>query len=209
MYAHKNRTYLPGVVSACREDNIHAHLYTGKTPPWVLSKKLCMQIDNKLTRVLGAAYSEEIPRDIMKAGHMKRSHDTIHWATTFGQYCLSDQGEYTDNIIEIFDIMGILNSNRIHGPTLKKVIYPKLINALIRRSGLVPPSECCVTLHEMMHICEQVHEVGNPRNSMLYKFEKMNKVLKSFLLNQAKGNLGVCMLSCYHVVCYSQVVCMF
>jgi hypothetical protein len=188
MYAHTNRTYTTSVVNACKKDDIHAHLYTGQRPPWVFSKQDCMLIDEKMTKLIGACSSEEVPLNIMRAGHMKRSHDTIHWANTFSNWCLSNVGPYTDNIIELFDIMSILNSSRIHGPTLKTVVYPRLIDALIKRSGLVPPSECCVTLHEMIHICEQVHEIGNPRNSLLYKFEKMNKVLKSFLNNNAKGN---------------------
>mgnify|MGYP003386452268 FL=1 len=104
------------------------------------------------------------------------------------RWCLQDYGDYTDNLIEIYDILSILNSNRLHGPTVDKELFPRLIDALITRSGLVPPSECCVTLHEVVHLCEQVNEIGPGRQSTLYKFEKMNKILKSFAQNKAKGN---------------------
>jgi len=188
MYQHTNRTFTTSVVNACKRDDIHAHLYVGGVPPWVIHKDICLKKDQKLKRVIGSYKSEEMTQDIMRSGHMNRSHDTIFWANTYARWCLRKTGPYTDNILEIFDIIGILNANNIHGPTLKSKIYPRLINALIIRSGLVPPSECCVTLHEMMHVCEQVLEIGTPRHSLLYKFEKLNKILKSFLHNAAKGN---------------------
>ena len=190
MYQHKNRTFKQGVINACQKEGIHAHLLNKGPPPWVLPKDVCFQKDNKLRRVIGSFKSEEMTQDIMRAGHMNRSHDTIYWANTYARWCLDKSGPYTDNILEIFDIMSILNANNIHGPTVKSTLLPRLINALIIRSGLVPPSECCVTLHEMMHVCEQVLEIGTPRHSLLYKFEKLNKILKSFLHNSAKGKLS-------------------
>ena len=188
MYQHTNRTFKSGVIKACQKDGIHAHLSGGGVPPWVLSKESCLQKDHKLNRVIGSFTSEEMTKDIMRAGHMNRSHDTIHWANTYAQWCLGKSGPCTDNILEIFDIISILNANNLHGPTMQHKILPRLIDALIIRSGLVPPSECCVTLHEMMHVCEQVLQIGTPRNSLLYKFEKLNKILKGFLQNAAKGN---------------------
>ena len=83
--------------------------------------------------------------------------------------------------------MVVLNSNRLHVPTVKDVTHPNLIETLIKRSGLVPPSECSITLHELCHVCDQVMEIGSPRYSTLYKFEKINKLLKTFCFNKAKG----------------------
>jgi hypothetical protein len=123
----------------------------------------------------------------MRAGKCQKSHDSIHWANVFSHWCLRDKGKYAENILDIFDVMCTLNSSRLHGHTTRHATYKQLIDALVLRSGLVPPSECCVTLHELIHICEQVTDVGPPRHSTLYKLEKMNKVMMLFVQNQAKG----------------------
>ena len=191
LYKHTNRTYTSSVVNGCKKDGIHNHLWDGSLPPWVLTKTQCKDIDQLCKQVLGWYSSEEVPQHVMRSGHALKSHDTIHWATVFGRWCFTGLGPYTDNIIELYDIMSILNSNRLHGPTVKKKLFPRLIDVLITRSGLMPPSECCVTLHEMVHLCEQILEIGPGRQSTLYKFEKMNKILKSLGKNTAKGNLDL------------------
>ncbi len=119
------------------------------------------------------------PQNIFRAGKCEKSHDTIHWAHVFSQWCLRDGGVYVENIRDIFDVLSLLNASRIHVPTLQNETYPKLLDAIMKRSGLVPPSECCVTLHEVVHICEQVKQIGNCRHSTLFKFEKVNKVMKA------------------------------
>ena len=148
-------------------------MWDSTKPPWVMTKAECKLNDTLCTQVLGWYDSEEIPLNVMRAGDALKSHDTIHWAAVFGRWCLSDNGEYTDNIIEMFDIMSILNSNRLHGPTVQTKLFPRLIDALIKRSGYMPPSECCVTLHELVHLCEQVNEIGPGRMSTLYKFMRI------------------------------------
>ena len=87
-------------------------------------------------------------------------------------------------------MMAVLNSNRLHVPTVMGELYTGLIDNLIKRSGLVPPRECTTTLHELLHVCDQVQMIGAPRYSTLYKFEKVNKLLKSFCFNKAKGAKG-------------------
>ena len=54
---------------------------------------------------------------------------------------------------------------------------------------MMPPSEATMTFHELFHIVNQREDVGCPRHSTLYKFERMNKVLKRNLKNTAKGML--------------------
>ena len=58
---------------------------------------------------------------------------------------------------------------------------------LTDRSDTLPPSECTITLHELEHEVDQSLTIGVPRFSNLYKFEKINKILKSMLKNVAKG----------------------
>ena len=83
--------------------------------------------------------------------------------------------------------MSILNSNKLHLPAIKDRIFNELIELLVVRSGLVPPSECPITLHELVHVIDQVDEIGTPRYHAIYKFEKVNKILKKFNFNVAKG----------------------
>ena len=72
---------------------------------------------------------------------------------------------YTENLLEIFDIMAALNATRLNVRDIKENLWPRLIEALVRRSGLLPPTESMLTLHELVHICDQVDEVGVPRVS--------------------------------------------
>ena len=126
---------------------------------------------------------------VMKSGKAANSHDTIQWATVYSRWCFRNKGSarYTNNICDIFDILAQLNATRLNAQKVQTVIKPRLISALVERCGLLPPSECMLTLHEVIHVCDQVIEVGAPRVSTLYKFERMNHVLKEMLQNSAKG----------------------
>ncbi len=187
LYQNDNRTYDKKVVAACQKEKIHSYLYKGSVPPWVLTADQCIAIDKSQSNIIGSFTSEEFVTNVMRGHKASRSHDTIYWATVYSRWLLRDRGKIVENILSIFEIMTILNSNKLHVPTIKNVIYPELIELLISRSGLVPPSECPITLHELLHIAEQVEEIGAPRYSTLYKFEKVNKLLKQFNYNTAKG----------------------
>ena len=95
--------------------------------------------------------------------------------------------KHIDNICDLFDIFSTLHATRLDGSLIANELKKKLVNVLVIRSGLVPPSECMITLHEMIHLCDQIHEIGVPRVSCLYKFERMNHILKELLQNNAKG----------------------
>ena len=89
-------------------------------------------------------------------------------------------------MLDIFDTIGLLTSNKMSRESIM-VINRKLVDLLTDRSGSVPPSECTITLHELVHLVDQSLTIGVPRFSNLYKFEKVNKFLKSMLKNVAKG----------------------
>jgi hypothetical protein len=198
-YKHVNRTYKDSVLEKCHDEGIHNTLTTsGEVPPWVLSKKECMSMDRQMMNVIGAHRSDEVSRFVMRSGGTQKSHDTIRWAQVFGEWILRDQNSYIDNIRDIIHSMWMLNCSRMTGAYYATDVMSTLITKLVVRGGLVPPSECCVTLHELVHICEQVNEVGVPRHSTLYKFEKMNKVMKGFLKNQARGLYYLILLPFLH-----------
>ena len=150
----------------------------------------CAQADARMNRVLGACTSEELPKLVMKKGKAgASSHDTIMWAVTWARWCLMDLGkrDIMDNIFEIWDIMGQLNSSQLNVQKVKDDMYPALIKALVARQGLVPPAESTITMHELVHVCDQVWDQGAPRVSTLYKFERINLFLKILLKNHAAG----------------------
>jgi len=140
------------------------------TPPWVLSKQECIAADECMHHILGASTFEERPFEALKAEHAANSHDTILWATVYARWCLRKKGtaRYTNNVCDIFDIMATLNATRLNAAKVMQDLKPRLINAMAQRSGLLPPTECMITLHELLHVCdEQVSEVGAPRVSSL------------------------------------------
>jgi hypothetical protein len=192
-FKHNNRTYDPSVIQLCLNegtfvdelgpDNEHV-------PPWVISEHDCISIDRSMNRIIGAYCSDDVPTFIMRKGHCKKSHDTIQWCNTFARWCLRDRGVYMDNILDIFEDIARLNSSsiiRIPPKGYKDTRHEQLLNHLIVRQGLVPPSECQVTLHELMHISSQIPDIGPPRLSTLFKFERINKLMKSCVRNKAKG----------------------
>lgn len=187
-YKHDNRTYQTNVQLKCEEEGIFQNgVFDYKEPPWVLPKKTCLEVDECMKRVLGQYVSDDIPRDIMRAGKCQKSHDTIQWSHCFAPWCLRDKGLYLENILDITKAISLFNASAIHGPSVESVLWPALLKALVYRSGLVPPAECCITLHELVHICQQINECGLPRQSSLFKFEKVNKNLKGNLTNPGKG----------------------
>lgn len=105
------------------------------------------------------------------------------------RWCLRKKGDskYINNICDIFDLFARLHASRLNSTLLVTELRSKLVSLLVTRSGLVPPSECTITLHEIMHVFDQIAEVGVPRMSSLYKFERMNHILKELLQNNAKG----------------------
>ena len=204
LYRHTNRTTSANVIEGCRQDDIHHHLHNEDTvPSWIFTKKECMEADAAMLKIIGKCTYEERPLNVMRAGKAGRSsHDTIFWAMTYARWCFRNKGcdVYTNNMCDIFDILSTLNGGRINGTYVREVLKPKLINLLVARAGILPPSECLITLHEALHICDQVKEVGLPRMSSLFKFERVNLMLKKLLKNAAKGT---CHITSYYVkLCY-------
>ena len=188
LYRHKNRTTTTSVIAACEMENIHHHLLEDTNPSWIFTKAECVSADAQMLKIIGRSIYEERPLNVMRAGKAKNSHDTILWAMTYARWCLRDKGcdVYTDNMCKVFDILSMLNSGRIKGSDVTSLLKPNLIHECVKRAGILPPSECPLTLHESLHICDQVSEMGAPRMSSLYKFERMNHILKSLLQNSAK-----------------------
>jgi hypothetical protein len=60
----------------------------------------------------------------------------------------------------------------------------ELQDALIEHSALFPPSESTYALHELIHCCSQINEIGPPRFNCLFMFERVNLFLKRMIKNR-------------------------
>jgi hypothetical protein len=155
--------------------------------PWAMKTKDCIRIDKKMESVIGAK-GEELPFKVIKKGHARNTHDTIFWASTYANWCLSGEGStaHTNNILELFDIISQLNGSR-HKVEGNDVLFDKVVKNLVEKSGLFPSTECTTALHELIHIADQILITGPPRYSNLFKFERANHFLKQLLQNAKHG----------------------
>ena len=181
------------VVQACEDESIFSSAYGvtyNEAPSWVLNSINAKLHDEKLNNVIGVSCTE-VPRDVMKYGRVGNSHDSIQYAingwVSWALY--NDDHEtaltypYTEIKIKLFDIMGKLSCGRILKSSLPEV-EKELINILIEHSSLFPPTECTYTLHEIVHIIKQIKDIGPPRYSTLFKFERVNLFIKRMIKNR-------------------------
>ena len=153
---------------ACRKNRIFPFMYVDlqKKPkfPWSVSKLVEKQHDAKLKNTIGSK-SVNIPQKIYKRGHGKTSHESIMYAIHgWAQWCLHDENNveiqpYLDIKIELFNLLSILNACRIKWSDVNN-IRDRLISLLVNHSALFPPIEQTYALHELIHICDQIPEIG-------------------------------------------------
>lgn len=198
---HSNRMLSANVLEACKSENIFQDLVDGETS-CIFTTDECCEADEYDKYVVGTCSSRQLPKSVLKKGKARNSHDTIYWATTWARWCLRGKGskDHVDNLCQIFDIIGVLNSSHLHMKQVRNELYPELISAIVTRSGLVPPSEATIVQHELVHVCSQVWDQGLPRMSTLYKFERINLFLKKLLKNKAAGNNDI-VFNVFNLMC--------
>ena len=186
------------VVLACQEERMFSSSYGegfNEAPSWVLNGTNSKLHDEKLNNVIGVSCTE-VPRDVMKYGRVGNSNDTIKYASNgWVSWALyNEENEdahtfpYTEIKIKLFDIMAKLSCGRILKSSLPE-LEKDLINVLIEHSALFPPTECTYTLHELVHIIKQIKDIGPPRYSTLFKFERVNLFIKK-LIKQRNHSLA-------------------
>jgi hypothetical protein len=85
-YSFKNRTYDDGVVSACKDEKIFKVLYGDMKPDWVFEVEECIQMDKSMNNIMGQMKSQELVKNVMRAGKAEKSHDTIYWCIVYARY---------------------------------------------------------------------------------------------------------------------------
>ena len=49
-------------------------------------------------------------------------------------------------MLDIIDVIGVLTSNKLSHDVIK-TLGPTIVKLIGKRTGLVPPSECTITMH--------------------------------------------------------------
>ena len=68
------------------------------------------------------------------------------------------------NMLDIMDVIGLLTANKLSRAVIS-TLGPSTTTLQSKRSGLVPPSECTITMHELFHVVDQSYNIGCPRYS--------------------------------------------
>jgi hypothetical protein len=199
---HENRTEKITVRTACENDKMFPFLYEEdeegkKIPhaPWTANRYIETKHDLKLKHVIGAV-SVEIPKSIWKKKKGRTSQETIMYGSdgwaTWCLYCpeLLPSTPYIDNKLKLFDVLRILNSSRIKGRDLT-AIFTLTIDALVEHSALFPPTEQTYALHELVHIVQQIQNIGPPKFNNLFMYERVNSTLKRMIKNKCNSMASI------------------
>ena len=132
-----------------------------------------------------------MPTKVFKRGKGRTTHDTIQYATNgWASWCLylenpGTREPYIECKLQLFHLLGVLNSGRIKLDNLNSIVT-EIKNCLIDHAQLFPPTEQTYALHEILHVAEQIIDIGPPRFNTLFMYERVNKTLKGMIKNIAK-----------------------
>jgi hypothetical protein len=180
----ENRTEKKSVRNECERLGIFRELHNTTTPArakWTLNFEEIQRIHEQLLK-----FPVGLRRPFLTGGG-DYCHDKIIFATLYAPDLLSmtQSGSplVTSNILEIFDLITHMTSyefeiSRHHD------FMERIYDILSIHEGLLPPSEATYTLHEMVHIAQQIPFCGPPLMVSMFKYERQNKYLKKLLKNQ-------------------------
>jgi hypothetical protein len=187
----ENRTEKKSVREACKTNKIFSDLFEldqkkqFKKAPWTLSKNEIDKVNENLARVKAPT---RIRSPMINNGGAN-SHDRLIFATQYARAAFKDVNNNVPhimaNMLELFDIIAHLCLYRFHVKDDVDDIFIKLIINLCRREGLLPPCESTYVIHELVHIVDQIHQLGPPMMSSMWKYEQKNKWLKGLIKNKS------------------------
>ena len=125
----------------------------------------------------------------MKKGKVGNSHDNIMYAINgwaawgFHKDYYDASDIYINSKLRLFNCIGSLFAGRIKKTNLP-TMQIELQDCLIEHAALFPPSESTYALHELIHCCSQIDEIGPPRFNCLFMFERVNLFLKRMVKNR-------------------------
>jgi hypothetical protein len=182
-----NRTESISVRDACRKFKIFRHLWTpnGKKlmkAKWAFSTDEVKNVHSQMAAIEGISGRLKTP---FKSNGGVTTHNKIVWATVFARKVLKGKGSrpVTDNILNLFDVI-----TRLCGYSFdeKEIQQLSEVSSFIisEHEGLLPPCEGTYTLHEIIHVIEQIRELGPPSMCSLFKYERQMKYLKNIVMNR-------------------------
>jgi hypothetical protein len=182
-----NRTESSAVRIACEQANIFKHLHQRTTPNmkarWAFTSREVREVHEQMTLFHEIGDGLKKP---FKTNGGSTSHDKLVWATTYAHYVLSGKGNHTvtSNILTIFDLINILRGYEYDLEGIRQLLGI-VYCVLATHEGILPPSEATYTMHELVHIVQQIEDLGPPLMSSLFKYERQNKFLKDLIKNKS------------------------
>ena len=111
-----------------------------------------------------------------------------HWCLYSTEEDVSEP--YVANKLKLFNILRILNCNRIRALDLDG-IYLSTIDTLVEHSALIPPCEQTYALHKLIHLVDQIKQIGPAKFSNLFSFERVNCTLKRMNKNRCSSMASI------------------
>ena len=107
--------------------------------------------------------------------------------TRFARMCLPHlvpgNNRVLNNSLNLFDFISMACSDRFNLEHIDEILLPSLYEVLAEREGLLPGQECTFTIHELVHVFQDIKELGPPRCYWMYSAERLNKYLKNLVRN--------------------------
>jgi hypothetical protein len=88
------------------------------------------------------------------------------------------------NMLAIFDVIAHLCQYKFHREEGVVEMSRYLKDLLSDREELLPPCESTYPFHELVHVVEQILELGPPMMCSLFKYERKNRWLKGLIKNK-------------------------
>jgi hypothetical protein len=194
----KNRTETIKVRKACCESGIFKKLMKKvnvgsskgqkkkkfQKAPWTLEISEIEKVHKKLKR-MNAPPRVQTPF-VHNGG--ATSHDTILFATQYAHEVFeginTGSPHIMENMLDIFGVISHLCQYKFHPEHGVKKMSIYLKNLLSDREGLFPPCESTYPFHELVHVVEQILELGPPMMCSLFKYERKNRWLKGLIKNK-------------------------
>ena len=107
-----------------------------------------------------------------------------------GSWCLhldnpGTRESYIQGELELPYYVSVLNSGRIKLHKLNS-LDTEIKNRMINLTYLFSPTEQTEALHKILHISEQIKDIGPSRFNNLFMYERVNKTLNGMIKNLAK-----------------------
>ena len=153
---------------------------------WVSSNQSIKKADVLLHNIKGIQ-STLAPRKALQQPWLLKSVSRKELCTKFARMSLYNIATVNNpvvfNCMNVFDVISMACSDRFDLEYLDTTLLPRLYELLSEREGLLPMTESTFTIHQLVHVFQDIKKIGPPRFYWMYGAERLNKYLKGLLKN--------------------------